>query len=184
VQVWDNLAQCVSQIRYKYPDTPLILGGDFNCPGIDWSTGNLTESYLPAHFREFLLEFVQDFLLEQIVLNPTRGNNILDLCFTSHPDSINQCKTVTGFSDHDTAIVEMLYNIPINKKPKKQTYCYNRADWDGLCEEVTEISRYYFERNVNTTKSVEENWNYIRDKSYRHVKLGIMLLGLHHNSKG
>jgi len=105
------ITQCVSEIRYKYPDTPLILGGDFNCPGIDWSTRNFTESCLPAHFRESLLEFAQDFLLEQIVLNPTRGNNILDLCFTPHPDSISQCKTVPGFSDHDAVIVKILYNI-------------------------------------------------------------------------
>ena len=35
VQVWDDLAHCVSQIRIKFPDTPLLLGGDFNYPGID-----------------------------------------------------------------------------------------------------------------------------------------------------
>ena len=55
----------------------LLLGGDFNCPGIDWSTGNLIESYLPLIFRKSLIEFAQDFLLEQIILEPTRGDNII-----------------------------------------------------------------------------------------------------------
>ena len=49
------------------------------------------------------------------------------------------------------------------KMPKKCVYCYNRADWDALHEEMTEISRYYFEQNENNNRSVEDNWNYIHD---------------------
>ena len=129
MSVWDDLAHCVCQLRQKFPDIALLLGGDFNCPGIDWRTGNLTESYLPLLFRESLIEFAQDFLLEQIILEPTRGDNILDLCFASHPGSIHQYKIVPGFSDHDAVITEILYNMSINKRPKKHVYCYNRADW-------------------------------------------------------
>jgi len=163
VHIWDDLAHCVSQIRNRFPDTALLLGGDFNCPGIDWSTGNLTDSYLSGTFRNSLIEFAQEFLLEQIVLKPTRGDNILDLCFTSHPDRINQCIIVPGLSDHDAVIVEVLYNLPFSRKPKKRVYCYNRADWDGLREELIELSSHYFERNVNCTKSVQENSKYICD---------------------
>ena len=46
VSVWDDLALCISQLRQKLPDITLLLGGDFNCLGIDWDTGGLTESYL------------------------------------------------------------------------------------------------------------------------------------------
>ena len=81
VSVWDDLACCVGQLRQQFPGTTLLLGGDFNCPGIDWNTGNLIDSYLPAPFRESLIEFAQDFLLEQVVFEPTRGDHILDLCF-------------------------------------------------------------------------------------------------------
>ena len=162
VSVWGNLAQCVCQLRQKYPDL-VLLGGDFNCPGIDWCSGNLTESHVSLLFRESLIEFAQDFLLEQIILEPTRGDNILDLCFISHPSFINQYKIVSGFSDHEVVIIEIFYNIPINKRPKKCVYYYNRADWDTLHEEMTEISRYYFEQNENNNRSVEDNWNYICD---------------------
>ena len=62
---------------------------------------------------------------------------------------------------------QALYKITgvpiVTYKPKKRVYCYNRADWDALREEMTEISRHYYERNENSTRSVEENWNYIRD---------------------
>ena len=50
VSVWDDLALCVCQLRQKLLDIPLLLGGDFNCPGIDWGIRGLTESYLPLLF--------------------------------------------------------------------------------------------------------------------------------------
>ena len=98
-----------------------------------------------------------DFLLEQIILEPTIGDNILDLCFTSHPGSIHQYKTVSGLSDPDAIIIKILYNIPIDKRLKKHVYCYNRANWDALREEITEVSRYYFEQNDNNNRSVDDN---------------------------
>ena len=39
----------------------LLLGGDFNYPGIEWSTSSLTDSYLSVNFHESLIVFVQDF---------------------------------------------------------------------------------------------------------------------------
>ena len=43
-----------------------ILGSDFNCPGTEWSTDSLTDSYLSVNFCELLIVFAQDFL-EQII---------------------------------------------------------------------------------------------------------------------
>ena len=48
--IWDDLAQCLSQIRLKFPKATILLGGDFDCPGIDWSTSMLTDSYLTRSF--------------------------------------------------------------------------------------------------------------------------------------
>ena len=137
----------------------LLLEGDFNCPGIDWRTCNLTESYLPGLFRESLIEFAQDFLLEQIVLEPTRGDNILDLCFTSHPGIIHQCRTVPGFSDHHAALVEISCNPSTTKK---QVYCYNSRI--GLFSWGSKWAfKKYYELNEQGQISVADNWNYIRD---------------------
>ena len=57
----------------------------------------------------------------------------------------------------------LYYTVSIKKRPKKHVYCYNRADWDAFCEEMIEISRYYFQQNENNNRSVEDNWNYIHD---------------------
>ena len=63
--------------------------------------------------------FAQDFLLEQIITEPIRCENILDLCFVSHPSYINQYKIVPGLSDYDAIIVDIvveLYVAAIKRK--------------------------------------------------------------------
>ena len=145
-----------------FPDAVLILGGDFNSPEIDWSSGCLTESYLPAAFRESLILLSQDFLLEQIVTDPTREESILDLCFISHPSYVCQSRTVSGLSDHNAVIVDLLNCIPCNSKPRKKMYCFKRTDWASLRDKVSSISADYLRLNETNSRSVEENWNYIR----------------------
>ena len=59
-------------------------------------------------------------------------------------------------------LLRILCKLPINKKSKKRLFSYNRADWDSFREEVTEITRYYFDLNEHEHRLVEENWNFIR----------------------
>jgi len=41
--------------KIKYPSAIIYLGEDFNCPGIDWLSGDLTESYFSTVFCEKLM---------------------------------------------------------------------------------------------------------------------------------
>ena len=41
----------------------------------------------------------------QIVTFPTRAQNILDLCFTTHPDTVQTCKPARGLSDYDAVLI-------------------------------------------------------------------------------
>ena len=52
-------------------------------------------------------EFVDEFNLTQVVEEPTRHNNILDLVFTSHPDLIEGTYVVPGMSDHSAVICDI-----------------------------------------------------------------------------
>ena len=81
---------------------------------IDWSTSMLTDLYLTRSFQESLVSLTHNFLLKQVNTNPTRGPpgpNVLDLCFTSHPDCITQCYTAPGLSDHEAVIVDLANTI-------------------------------------------------------------------------
>ena len=61
--IWNDLSQCLSQLRHKFANAVLLLGGDFNCPEIDWSTGLLVDSYISRTFRESLISFSYDFII-------------------------------------------------------------------------------------------------------------------------
>ena len=60
-----------------------------------------------------MLEIVNDFGMEQVVLEPTRGKNTLDLFFTTNPTLVEKVTMTPGMSDHDSIPL-----VIINCKPK------------------------------------------------------------------
>ncbi len=60
--------------------------GDFDCPSINWNSMQGDQE------GSRLLEMVEDSFLSQIVTQPTRGNNILDLVLTTDTDLICDCE--------------------------------------------------------------------------------------------
>jgi len=160
----------MSQIQQRFPKSIILLGGDFNCPGIEWLSVTLTDPYVPKCFRESLIMFSQECLLDQIVLQPTRGNNILDLCFVSHPDYVLKYEVVPGFSDHDAVIVNILNCITVSEHPKNEILCYRQANWLLIRDSLVNISNTYFRNNEITSKSVEENWSFFRDSILKTIK--------------
>ena len=73
-------------------------------PYFDWPNENIKSSCkLQIMYGDFL-ENLANYCLEQIVKNPTRDNNVLDLCLTNQPDKVHSTKTLhsIGSSDHST----------------------------------------------------------------------------------
>ena len=70
----------------------ILLAGDFNLPGIQWTEGCGQVSANPPYGLEVnhsLVNTINDNNLEQLVCEPTRGANTLDLLFSLHPDFIS-----------------------------------------------------------------------------------------------
>ena len=87
----------------------IVILGDLNFPHLKWNSyedtviptisGGTTEDQIQA---EKLLELTDSLFLEQLVVNPTRGNNILDLIFTNDENFISDISiTKSGISDHN-----------------------------------------------------------------------------------
>jgi hypothetical protein len=64
------------------------VGGDFNLPDIDWKTGLVNGNNYPRKTSEEIIKSVEDMFMEQVVECSTRGENILDLFFTTNPTLI------------------------------------------------------------------------------------------------
>ena len=96
VTVLEELAKSIEYIKAEHPPSKVIVTGDFNSPGIDWRNGCLTYYYISKSFHEFHIDISSDYFLEQIVCEPSRGRNLLYLCFITHPNQVKQCYTLPG----------------------------------------------------------------------------------------
>ena len=97
----------------------ILLTGDFKLPSISWSDDNYTIQSNPTYGTEInnkFLDIVNDHSLSQHVLEPTRGNNILDLVFTTKPDMVTNVNVESGMSDHNLVVFDVNLKPTIIKK--------------------------------------------------------------------
>ena len=92
----------------------LLIGGDFNAPGIDWRTISLKPKCPYPQLHNELLSILNDNGLEQMITEPTRLENTLDLIITNQPQLIPKTEVIPGLSDHSIAYCE--FNIKAKHK--------------------------------------------------------------------
>ena len=61
----------------------VLLGDDFNCGNVEWSTMQVSEGVPQRHGQCQLLEHIKYHCLSQVVNIPTRNDSTLDLLFTN-----------------------------------------------------------------------------------------------------
>jgi hypothetical protein len=67
-------------------DAIIVLGGDFNLPGWNWETKTLKASTPFVNLHHHFKDLLDDLGLDQIVEEPTRDKNTLDLYVTNRPN--------------------------------------------------------------------------------------------------
>ncbi|VDI33330.1 Hypothetical predicted protein [Mytilus galloprovincialis] len=156
-----NIVDQLSQIRLDNPKSEFWIAGDFNLPDIDWSSLSITSHQYPARMSSEYLELATRCGVEQIVKTPTRGENILDLFFTSHPSLVNKCKTIPGVGDHDAVLIDTLAKPQRAKPTKRKIYLWDKANLQSLKADVTLFVSDFVSQpphNMNTC------WTSFRDK--------------------
>ena len=137
----------------------VYVTGDFNLPHLDWSTMTISNT-LGKTGKEsamMLLDFMSKNFLSQVIHQPTRGNNILDLVLTNRTHLICETKsTSTCLSDHNIVSVVLGYDARRN------------ANYGHRVKEAEDFS--YFNLNLmkadleqinNDLKMVD--WDYLFD---------------------
>ena len=109
---------------------PLLLLGDFNLPNTSW--GEVPKCYdaLSAVF----CDVVDDYFLQQMVLEPTRRENILDLILTNTPELLMNINVCEGLGNSDHSSIEFGWKIKLGRLKQTPRFVYNfrTADWKGL----------------------------------------------------
>ena len=114
----------------------ILLAKDFNLPGIQWTEGCGQVSVNPHYDLEVnhsLVDTINDNNLEQLVGEPTRGGNTLDLLFSSHPGFISNIRIIPEISDHLAVAFSFDINSRVPVKPLQHpSYLCDKANLSAL----------------------------------------------------
>ena len=149
--LFSSSIQRAAQISNAY----LLIGGDFFIfPGFDWETGSIKPKSSYPRLQSEFLSIIYDNGLEQIVKEPTREDNTLDLFLTNCPHLIPRVEVTPGLSDHCIPYCEFNICAQRKKQAPREIPLYNKADWDSLKNAAKVISSELHE--LKQTSTTEE----------------------------
>ena len=135
----------------------MIIAGDFNLPDISWDKREVkTSPQYGKDFNQLAIDTMDDYALTQMVSEPTRGNNILDLLFSSCPDLVQNVTVSPGISDHSSVMAEVALKAKISKKKPRKVYMYGKADPEDLKRNSTRLRDSFLA--ASSGRSASDNW--------------------------
>ncbi|XP_077978226.1 uncharacterized protein LOC144433741 [Glandiceps talaboti] len=137
--------------------------GDFNLPDVDWHSNSFKPCGRYPGPSKAMIDITMNNNLQQMVLEPTRENSILDLCFTNNPTFVNSIQIKPGISDHDIVVLHASIKPKIVKLPKRKVYLYHKADFNKMSNELDALNSSLTEDIVNQL-NIDELWNQFSDK--------------------
>ena len=75
-------------------------------PGWNWKENTLKPNSTTPNLHTDFMDVLSSNALTQLVEEPTRQQNTMDLILTNHPDKIIRTDTIPGISDHDIVYTE------------------------------------------------------------------------------
>ena len=146
----------------------ILLLGDFNLPIIKWPSGKIVGGTNDDQDQaKLLLDLVEDTFLEQIISEPTRKHNTLDLIFMNNVDLIySQSILKTIISDHSFVEVktnttkEMSVGSKLNNNVEGGLESLNffnkNANWENVNAELNEVDWDMLENERSTEEFLEK----------------------------
>ena len=135
-----------------------INKGDFNCPDIFWDDGighiNTNPVYYGNEISTFFLELLNDFAMEQLVGEPTRNNNLLDLILSTEPSTIINVTTIPGISDHEGVFFQLKTCVEKCTITPRKIYQFHKANSSVIKREVLEFSQVFLVRIPDLWKRI------------------------------
>ena len=158
----DLLTDCISDSWNA--KGPCIITGDFNCRSIDWI--NLTAP--GDRVQDTLLTFLVNNGLYQMVEEPTRGKNILDIIICSEPQIVSGVEIKPPFSTSDHDQVEFCVFVdniadctaPASEAYQRAHYDWSAADYDSIAQYIDAIDWWTM---LTTNMIVDSIWSCFRE---------------------
>ena len=146
----------VSRVR-EHSDNVWVLG-DFNLPMLSWpeSSPEMKPDCSHKQVYDFFLSTIADYNFTQVVTEPTRKDNILDLFLTTNPTLINKVNCSPGLGDHDVVSAEALLKPTLHKQKPRKVFIFSKADWPTLKAKMKLYQQSFLSNHYGQT--VEQLW--------------------------
>ena len=133
-------------------EDPIVICGDFNC-AVDWDHGGFEGE------SGRVVDFANDNFLTQMVKQPTRGDNILDLIFASDDDLVRHVEVdeCLGRSDHRMVFSSISFQTNPAAAVMKTKLNLRRADFNKFRRLLRELP-------LETPGSTDAMWTGFRTR--------------------
>ena len=168
----DQLNLSLQKLDESMKNPEIWLIGDFNAPCINWESMSLSANRTHVAQQSSLIDVMQEHGLEQIVNQPTRQHNILDLFFLNYPSTKYTIDILPGFADHDIVCVDIEMGSEISKQNPREIYLYHRADWGSIKEDLISLLNSS-DFSSTDTKTVNDLWTKFKDTILHSMRLHI-----------
>lgn len=101
----------------EFKKFPIFILGDFNDRCTNWYS-----DHSDSDLKLSLFELMNSHSLEQLVHQPTRGPNLLDLIFSNSKNLVKNVQVLDSFDNLDHKIISCILNLKI-----KKNQCFNRV---------------------------------------------------------
>ena len=154
-QSLNSLAQSLAKLPRDR--SHVWLAGDMNLPGLEWSSTQLKPACCSPSQHTLFLDILADHGLTQVIDQPTRGDNTLDLLVINNPTLVNRTEILPEISDHNIVFTEIYINPKKYTQTRRKLPCYRKANWEGIERELNR-TREYIDTN-RETMTANELWN-------------------------
>jgi hypothetical protein len=132
------------------PSPTILINGDFNMPEMRWHDRRMYGGTEMVRSQAgILLNFMDLYTLDQLVQEPTRGLNILDLLLCNNHEMVAGCETEdTVLSDHRLVVAAVAVGgawQPAEAVVRREGFAalnffHERTDWEEINTELRNIS--------------------------------------------
>ena len=160
------MCQAIKDTIASNPSAVIWIGGDFNLPDINWSTGAFESHQYTNTINNHFFSTFSDAGLIQIVDFPTRGEKTLDLFLTNRPSLTTRCVSTPGVSDHDMVLTLSDTRARRQKPVRRKIFLWKKADMDLIRSEIHTFGTHFIEENSIST-DVDTLWMQLKSELHR-----------------
>ena len=148
----------------------IVIGGDMNLPGWDWKENILKPNAVFTNLQNYFMDIINNNALSQLIDQPTRHTNTLDLVLTNRPGKVLRTEAIPGISDNDIVYTEFDFR-PVKLKQKPRIIpLYNKANWNNMKNDITSILDQRLQMFRDPDCNVNTMWEFFKQTLSKSAK--------------